>query len=311
MRAFLGFLVFVIAAGALAASQSLFVVDVKTQAVLVQLGEPVQVFNAHGKTEPGLRLKIPFIQNVVTFDKRNINFDIEPTEIIAASQQKLNVDAFARFRITDPLRFYRAVGDEVSLRSRLEPIMEASLRNVLGGVEPSDIISGRRGDLMVQIRNIANRQARGEAIGLDSATGQPENLGVEIIDVRIRRADLPKENAEKVFNRMETDRKQVAAKKRAEGEERARVIRAEADREVVVTLAKSREQAEIIKGEGDARRNEIYAAAYNKDRDFFDFYRTMLAYESSLDAGTTLLLSADGEFFSYFDGARRPSAPPR
>lgn len=285
-------LVVIVVAAGVAGSMSLFVVEQTQQALVLQFGEALKSVNAWGEEEePGLKVKLPW-QNVIYFDRRNLDFDTEQFEIIAANKERLLVDAFARYRISDPLKFYQAVTDERIAETRIRPFLEAAIRRVLGGVPPSDIIAGQRATLMLAIRDAVNQQA------LESG------LGIEIIDVRIKRADLPDQNAERVFARMETERRQAAALIRAQGEERARRVRAEADRDVRVTLAEAREGSEKIKGDGDAQRNKIYAEAYELDREFFSFYRSMLAYEASISQGTTMLLSPDSDFFRYFGDSR-------
>ena len=281
--------------GAIFVSTMLYTVDQREQALVLRFGEPVGAVNAWGTPEdPGLHIKKFPWDNVVKFDRRNLMLDIPPQEVLASDQERLIVDAFARFRISDPLQFYKAVTDQRIAKTRLAPFMEASLRRVLGGVKSNDIVSGHRAELMVAIRDAVNAQAN------------ESKLGVEIIDVKIRRADLPQQNAEKVYARMQSERQQAAAKIRAEGEEKARTVRAEADRTVRVTLAKAREQSSRIKGEGDAKRNDIYAAAYGKDPEFFAFYRSMEAYEKALKAGkTSMVLSPDSDFFSYFGSQKK------
>ena len=275
------------------AANSFFVVDQRKQAIVLQLGDPVEVVNEAGTDEAGLKFKIPFIQSVVELDKRNIGLDSPDIEIIAADQERLVVDAFVRWRITDPLQFYQRLRTEQNAALQLRRFTESAIREALGGESSPNIISGQRAELMNRIRETVNRAL--------------SQNGVDIIDVRIRRADLPRENSERVYARMRTAREQEAQRIRAEGEEQARRIRAEAEREVTVTLAEAREQSEIIRGEGDAMRNQIYANAYGKDPEFFSFYRSMIAYETAIESGTPLILSPDDEFFRYFgnlDGTR-------
>ncbi|MGD2131743.1 MAG: protease modulator HflC [Maricaulaceae bacterium] len=313
VRAIQLFFAILIIVAAVVGWQAVYIVDVTQQAVVTRLGAPIRTINAFGDAEsgPGLQFKRPFTDQVVLFEKRNIGFDIPTEEIQAAGQERLIVDAFARYRITDPLRFYQSVRDQAGLESRLEPIMDASLRGVLGGVDPNDIISERRSELMRAIQEQATLQARGRAAGEEVDVVNNEDLGIEIIDVRIRRADLPNQNAERVYTRMETERAQAAALIRAQGEERARTIRAEADRNVQEILAEANQTSLTIRGEADAARNAVYADAFSRDTEFFDFYRSMEAYqrafgggvegdEATTDGETTLLLSPNSEFFQYF-----------
>ncbi|MGF1461581.1 MAG: protease modulator HflC [Maricaulaceae bacterium] len=288
--------VLILGGGFIAASQALYTVNQVEQALVLRLGEPVNVVNPTGSNDPGLKVKVPFVEQVLRFDKRNLELDIEPKEVLAAGQERFVVDAFARYRITDPLRYFQTVRNEIGVRQRLEPIMENSLRGVLGAVPSRDIISGRRAELMLQIRDRANALAKGQTAN----DARSEDLGVEIIDVRIRRADLPDENAQRVFQRMETERQQAASEERAKGQEAALQIRAEAERTRTVTLAEAQEEAEKIRGAGDAERNRIYASAYNQDAEFFAFYRSMLAYEAALESDTTLVLNPTSDFFRYF-----------
>ncbi len=293
-RIMLILLILVAGLGAIFASTMLFSVDQREQALILRFGEPIKVVNPWNADEdPGLHIKALPWEDVVKFDRRNLMLDIPPQEITASDQERLIVDAFSRYRIADPLQFYKAVRDVRGAQARLAPFMEASLRRVLGGVKSSDIVSGHRAELMIAIRDAVNTQAA------------ESNLGVEIIDVKIRRADLPEQNAEKVFSRMQSERQQAASLIRAEGEEKARTVRAEAARTVRVTLAKAKEKSSILRGAGDAKRNDIYAAAYSKDPEFFAFYRSMEAYEKALaDGKTSMVLSPDSEFFSYFSAKK-------
>jgi membrane protease subunit HflC len=276
-------------------SQTLFIVDQRTQAVIVRLGEPVRVINAPRSPDPGLKVKMPFIENVVMFDKRNLSLEAEQEEIIAADQQRLVVDAFVRYRISRPLQYYRTLRDERTASDRIERLVNSSLRQVLGSATSSDIVSGRRGELMAKAK--ADVAARASS----------SQLGVEIIDVRIKRADLPAANQAAVYRRMQTSRQQEAAETRAEGEQRKREIIAGADREVAITLATAHQEAETTRGEGDAQRTRLFAESFGRDPAFASFYRSMQAYEASLGRGdTTMVLSPDSEFFKYFD--RGPNA---
>jgi membrane protease subunit HflC len=271
-------------------TQTFFVVDQRQQALVVALGDPVRVINAPGKSEAGLHLKVPFFQQVFKMDRRNIALEADQEEIITAGQERLVVDAFIRYRISDPLQFYRTLRDEQTAADRIERLVNSSLRQVLGSASATDIISGRRAQLMQQARVDVDRRAKAS------------RLGIEVIDLRIRRADLPAQNREAVFRRMSTSRQQVAAQLRAEGEQKKREIIAQADKEVSITLATAREQSGQITGEGDALRTRIFAQSFGKDPSFAAFFRSMQAYEASLaDGETTLVLSPDSAFFRYFE----------
>jgi membrane protease subunit HflC len=266
-------------------ANTFFIVPQTQQALVLQFGEARRVINRTGTNQPGLYVKAPFIQNVILFDKRNLGFNLAEQTIIAADQERLVVDAYARWRVTDPLRFYQALQSETAAVNRLENLMTGALRRVLGAVEQNDIISSRRGELMRLIAKDMNRETAA--------------LGVEVIDVRIRQADLPQETAERVFERMRTERQQEASRIRAEGEEQSLRIRAEADKTVTVTLAEAREQAEKTRGAGDADRTRIFAQSYGRDPEFAAFYRSMQAYERAVPQGTQMVIPPDGEFFRY------------
>ena len=286
----------VIAAGALIVlSQTFFIVDQRKQAVIVRLGEPVRVINAPGDPDPGLKLKVPFVENVVMFDKRSLALEAAQEEVIAADQERLVVDAFVRYRISNPLQYYRTLRDAQTASDRIERLVNSSLRQVLGSATSAEIISGRRGALMAQTK-------------LDVATrAKSSRLGIDIIDVRIKRADLPTQNQESVYRRMQTSRQQAAAELRAQGEQEKREIIASADKEVAITLATARQEAETTRGEGDAVRTRLFAQGFGKDPAFAAFYRSMQAYEASLGQGdTTMVLSPDSAFFKYFE--RGPNA---
>ncbi len=289
MRIPLFVLIGVVLVAAILASTMLFVVNQYSQSLVLRFGEPIRVENAWSSSEedPGLKVKMPWDRALI-FSRKLLELDFPEQEVIAADQERLVVDAFARYRITDPLLFYQAVQSVDGARSQMQDYMEASLRRILGAQESGDIISGQRAALMQAVRNEVNAQAN------------DDRLGVEIVDVRIRQADLPEQNAERVYTRMETERQQRAAEIRANGEEEARRIRASADRDVTVLLAQAREESETVRGEGDARRTQIYANAYTRNPEFFAFYRSMQAYETAIDEGTTIVLSPDSDFFRYF-----------
>jgi len=270
--------------------QTFFIVDQRQQAIIVTLGKPVRVINPPGRSEAGLHMKVPFTQNVIKLDRRNISLNAQQEEIIGAKQERLVVDAFVRYRITDPLLFYRTLGDERLAEDRIERLVSSSLRQVLGTATQEDIISGRRAELMRLAKvDVAKR-------AVDS------RMGITIIDLRMRRVDLPATNRESVFNRMRTSRQQVAAQLRAVGEQQKREKIAEADKEVTVTLANAREQAGTTIGQGDALRTRIFAQSFGKDPSFAVFFRSLQAYDASLgDGNTTLVLSPDSAFFKYFE----------
>lgn len=271
-------------------SQTLFIVDAREQAIVLSFGSPVRTINAAGQGGAGLNAKIPFIQQVVKLDRRNIALEAAQEEIITSGQDRLVVDAFVRYRIVQPLKFYTTLRDETTAADRLERLVNSSLRQVLGSASATDIISGRRSQLMQQAR--ADVEQRAKVAG----------LGIQVVDLRIRRADLPSQNRDNIFKRMQTSRQQVAAQLRAEGEQRRREITAEADKEVAITIATAREQQGQVMGEGDAQRTRILANSYGRDPSFAAFFRSMQAYESSLANGdTTLVLSPDSAFFRYFE----------
>lgn len=286
----------ILLAGALIVlSQTFFIVDQRKQAVIVRLGEPVRVINAPGDPDPGLKMKVPFVENVVQFDKRNLAIEAAQEEITASDQQRLVVDAFVRYRISNPLLYYRTLRDEQTASDRIERLVNSSLRQVLGTATSTEIISGRREALLAQTKK--DVVARAEA----------SRLGIQIIDIRIKRADYPPQIQESVFRRMQTSRQQEAARIRAQGEQEKREIIAGADKEVAITLATAREQAETTRGAGDAVRTRLFAQSFGKDPAFASFYRSMQAYEASLGQGdTTMVLSPDSAFFKYFE--RGPNA---
>jgi modulator of FtsH protease HflC len=261
---------------------TLFTVNEIQQAIILQFGDPKRVIQ-----KAGLNFKIPFVQNVVLLDKRILNLDAPSEEIIASDQKRLIVDAFARFKIKDPLKFYISVGNERVARSRLSTIINSRIRGVLGNEELATLVSKERGRLMDKITQDVNAEA--------------SKLGIEIIDVRIKRADLPQQNSEAVYRRMQTERLREAKEFRAEGAEIAQTVRSTADKEVTIILAEANKKSEILKGEGDGKRNKIFADAFGKDPNFFSFYRAMQSYEKSLIGGeTSLILSPDSEFFRFF-----------
>ena len=283
------FLIPVLAVIGFAVYLSLFVVKETNQAIVLQFGDPKRVIS-----EPGLQVKVPFIQNVVFIDRRILSLDPAPEEVIASDQKRLIVDAYARFRITDPLKFYISVGDERVARSRLATIINSRLRSVLGTQSLATLLSEDRAKQMDIIQRNVNSEAK--------------KLGIEIIDVRIKRADLPQANSEAIFKRMQTEREREAKEFRAKGAEMAVTITSTADKEVTVILADAQKKSEIMKGEGDGQRNKIFADAFGRDPEFFAFYRAMQAYEKSLIGGeTSLILSPDSEFFKFFGNIKPKS----
>ena len=269
--------------------QSLFIVQEISQAIVLQFGDPKKIV-----TKAGLNFKLPFIQNVVYLDKRILNLDNDPEEVIAADQKRLIVDAFARFKIVDPLKFYISVGNERVARSRLSTIINSRIRGVLGTQELATLLSTDRARQMQIIQSQVNDEAK--------------NFGINIVDVRIKRADLPPANSEAIYKRMQTEREREAKEFRAQGAEIAQKIRSTADKDVTVILAQANKKSEIMKGEGDGQRNKIFADAFGRDPQFFAFYRAMQAYEKALIGGeTSLVLSPDSDFFKFFGKSIKPN----
>ncbi len=268
---------------------SVFIVKEVNQAIVLQFGNPKRII-----LNPGLNFKIPFIQNVVFIDKRILNLDTPPEEVIAIDQKRLIVDAYARFKIIDPLKFYISLGNERVARSRLATIINSRIRNVLGKQELQTLLSKDRSQQMRIIEETVNAQAK--------------SFGIEIIDVRIKRADLPQANSEAIYKRMQTEREREAKEFRARGAEMAVTITSTADKDVSVLLANANKDSEIMKGEGDGLRNKIFAEAFGRDPEFFAFYRAMQAYETALIGGeTSLILSPDSEFFKFFGNIKPKS----
>ena len=267
------------------AYNSLFFVEQRIQTLVLQFGEPVRVIQ-----EPGLNFKIPLAQNIVKFDKRILLFDNRSEEIIAADKKRLIVDAFVRYKIVDPLKFYQTVRFEAALNNRLGSVVNNSLRAVLGRVPLKAVISDRRELLMKEVTGLVASRAT--------------QFGISIEEVRIKKADLPSENSEAIYRRMQTERQQEAAQIRAVGEEKSRIIKAEAEKNKTVLLAEAQRDGEILRGEGDAKKNKILGEAFSKDPDFFAFYRAMQAYSKALTEGdTTMVLSPKSEFFEFFGNA--------
>ena len=279
----------IIVALAAVAFFSIFIVKEVNQAIVLQFGDPKRIIS-----KPGLNFKIPFIQNVVFLDKRILNLDTPPEEVIASDQKRLIVDAFARFQIIDPLKFYISVGNERVARSRLSTIINSRIRSVLGTQRLQTLLSADRSNQMALIQAGVNNEA--------------ENFGIKIVDVRIKRADLPQANSEAIYKRMQTEREREAKEFRAKGAEMAITITSTADKEVTVILAEAEKESQIMKGEGDGKRNKIFAEAFGQDPEFFAFYRAMQAYEKALIGGeTSLILSPDSEFFKFFGKIKQKS----
>ena len=280
-RLLLIFGIVVIAAG-IVASSSLFTVHQTQQAIVLQFGNPKRVIS-----DPGLKVKLPFIQNVLYYESRVLNVDPPVQRIILSDQKPLLVDTLARYRITDPLRFYQTVRTEGTAATRLGTIINASTRGVLGNVNLASVLSEERATIMTSIRDQVNAEAR--------------RFGLDVVDVRLRRADLPDETSQAVYDRMKSEREREAAEFRAQGFEFSQRIRAAADREATVIRAEAEREAEILRGQGEAERTKILNEAYGRDPDFFNFYRSMQAYAASLRDGTYMVLSPDGEFAGFFD----------
>ena len=261
---------------------SIFTVSETEQAIVLMFGKPQRQI-----TSPGLNFKVPLAENVVYVERRILDFDAPKEEVIASDKKRIVVDAYSRYRIIDPLQFYTRVGTENGARTRLATIINSTLRSVMAAVELQTVLSGERRVLMRRITDSVNTEAN--------------KFGIEIIDVRIKRADLPEENSNAIYRRMNAEREREAKEFRARGAEESQKIKADADRQKAVMLAEAGRKAEILRGEGDATRNRIYAKAYQKDPEFFSFYRSMEAYRKAMNASdTTLVLSPDSDFFRYF-----------
>jgi modulator of FtsH protease HflC len=286
-----GVIVVLVIIAAILGYSTLFTVSQTQQALVVRLGKPVRVI-----TEPGLNVKLPFVDNVIYIDKRILNIETPAQQVTLSSDnssanaslvgEQLIVDAFARYRVMDPLKYYQTVGLS-GADSQLAILLNAALRRVLGAATLTDVVRDKRDDLMIRMR---------DEIGHDA-----KPYGIDVIDVRIRRADLPPKNSQAVYQRMQTERQREAAEFRAQGSQKSQEIRAKADRDVTVLLAEASSKAEQIRGQGDGERNRIFADAYTRDQDFFTFYRSMQAYDKSMQRGDTkLVLKPDTDFFRYF-----------
>ncbi|MDJ0931190.1 protease modulator HflC [Breoghania sp.] len=283
---FFGFVAIVLIAAAVLAYLSFFVVNPTQQALVLQFGEIRRTAK-----KPGLYIKVPFVQNVVFFDNRVLDLNMEPKEVIAADKKRLIVDAFARYRIENPVLFFQTVNNVREADLRLSTFLDASLRSELGRSSFTDVVRDKRAELMEAIRKNIDRRA--------------EEIGVNVVDVKIRRADLPGAKSQAVFRRMQTERQREATEIRAQGEEQSRRIRSRADRDATVIVAEAKRDAEKIRGDGDAERNRIFAKAYSKDPDFFVFYRSMQAYLTGMSSNDTrLVISPNSDFFRYFRGPK-------
>jgi membrane protease subunit HflC len=273
----------------------LFIVDQTELALVLRFGEVRGVI-----PNPGLKMKWPFIENVIFYENRLLDFEPPPEEVIVSDQKRLVVDTYTRYRITNPLLFYQTVNSEVAVRARLSAMVNGSLRRVLGNVTLSALLSHERAAIMHQIR--------------DEVSAQGKSFGIDVIDVRIRRADLPEENSQAIFARMVSERQQQAAQYRAEGAEAAQTVRANADRERTVILAEAQRDAQRVRGDGDAESIRVYADAFGQDKEFFAFYRSMQAYRDALNGrSTSFVLTPDTGFFRFFenlDGTPTKPAPP-
>lgn len=267
----------------LVAANSLFTVNQTKQAIVLQFGDAKRVIK-----KPGLAFKIPLIQNVLFYDNRVLDLDPPSFDVLLTDKKRITVDAYARYRITDPLAFFQRVGTEAVLRDRFGKIINSSLRRVIATVSLRDLLSAKRNDIMATIQAVVSQSAA--------------SFGIEIVDIRIGRTELPLQTRQSVFDRMRTEREREARELRAEGGEAARKIRAKADLEKTVLLAEANRRAQIMRGEGEGGRNRILGEAYGKDPAFFEFYKSLAEYRKSLmDGNTTLILSPDSEFFRFFE----------
>ncbi len=301
-RRILAVLGVVLVVGGILAMGSFFIVDQTEQALVLQLGQPRRVIR-----EPGLWTKRPFIENVIIYDNRVLDFEPPHEEVIVSDQKRLVVDSYTRYRITNPLLFYQTVSSEAGVRSRLSALVSGSLRRVLGNVTLLDVLSEKRAAIMAQIRDEVGVQAKA--------------FGIDVVDVRLRRADLPEENSQAIYARMQSEREQQARQYRGEGAEAAQNVRSNAERERTVILADAQREAQKVRGEGDAQAIRIYADAFGQDKDFFAFYRSLQAYRDALNGrDTSFVLTPDSGFFRFFGGwqggtspgaapASRPAAP--
>lgn len=295
---------FLVGAILLVAANSVFVVSQTEQALVLRFGKPINVVQ-----KPGLSYKTPFVENVEKYDRRLLVFNAEKREVIASDQKRLVVDAFVRYRITDPLKFKQTVADERTMNDRLNRILEAALRQAVGSVPLSAVISSERAKMMQQVRNLVNAQVKGkrtqlekEGVKIDTPQG---GFGIEVVDVRIVRADLPEANSQSIFQRMQTERERDAKDLRARGAEDAQIIRAKADKERTIILAEAQKKAETIRGEGDRQALKIFAEAANRSPEFYDFYRSLQAYRKTVSKdNTTVILSPENNFLQHMGSGK-------
>jgi membrane protease subunit HflC len=281
----------VLVIGGVLAMSSFFIVDQTEQALVLQFGEVRRMVR-----EPGLKMKWPLIENVVEYDKRVLDFEPPHEEVIVADQKRLVADTYTRYRITNALLFYQTVGTEEGVRARLSALVSGSLRRVLGNVTLNDVLSQKRAAIMRQIR--------------DDVAGEAKGFGIEVVDVRLRRADLPEENSQAIYARMQSEREQQARQYRGEGAEAAQSVRANAERERTVILAEAQRDSQRVRGDGDAQAVKLYADAFGQDKEFFAFYRSLQAYREALNGrDTSFVLAPEGNFFRFFDGWGLPRAP--
>jgi membrane protease subunit HflC len=276
-----------VVAGLLAAlfilSGAVFIVDQGSQALVLQFGRMIRIVE-----QPGLQFKWPFAQNAIVYSKKVLEFEPPPQQVTASDQKRLVVDSFVRYRITDPLKFYQSVGTEEAMTQSLGVLLNGALRRVIGNIVLSRLLSPERGQIMGQIK--------------DSVSTEAKSFGIDVIDVRIRRADLPSDNSEAIYRRMQSERAREANEYRAEGDEVAAGIQARADKEVTLIRAEANKQAQVLKGEGEAESTKIYADAYSQDAEFFTFYRSLQAYRDAFEtSGSTMVLSPDSEFLKYMN----------
>jgi membrane protease subunit HflC len=291
MRGFFAFILAVIGLGALALYSSAFIVHQNEQALVLRFGEALPAV-----TTPGLKWKMPFIDTVEKFDKRILDLDTTEQEVTASDQQRLIVDAYARYRITDLLKFYQNVRYEDRVREVVGPLIESEIRRVLGSATLQEVVKDKREFLMKEIAAQVNSEGR--------------DYGLEIVDVRIKRADLPQENLVKVYDRMRADRVREATELRAQGEAESNRVRANADKDVTIIKATATQKSDELRGDGEAKRSSIFAEAFGQDQSFFRFYRSMQAYTTALKPGDTrMLLSPNSEFFRYFEDPNGRSPP--
>ncbi len=259
-----------------------FKVDQRKQVLILQFGEPIRVIK-----EPGLNFKIPFIQNLIFFDKRILDLSITDQELIANDQKRIIINAFTKYKINDPLIFYKTVRNIYGVSSKLSAVLDSSLRKIIGEFRLNQLLTDNRGDIMTRIKDVVNEEAK--------------IYGIDVVDVRIMRSDLPKENSDSIFARMRAEREKEAREIRAEGAEEADKIRAEADKQRTIILAEAEKESNLTRGLGEAKANKIYANGYNRDAEFAEFYRSMKAYEKSFSNGNTnFIISPEGQFFKHF-----------